>query len=463
MIEAPTRPEVTPVAARTSLPPPYDAPPAREGPQPTAATLDLVRSQVDALLTASPGYQALAPVDQDRIRDNMTRISAYLAELVRDAWWQAESRLGQRPLIRSRFRIDQPLAVEQGVGDWQKRATGQVAPTLQETIRAVAFPSFVADLINGTFNAILGANTKQVEAFANLLANVSKTVDDYSADNVSDEEANRWLVGNYPKLLKLDDSHKAVPIEGADQSHLPDFQKDLGLSEQPGLDESSIADVLVPGARRRLAQGRLQMLSTMVLMGINRIIVTAGRLRAAMGIHIDVTDRTTQEEFEKFGVEHKGEVSVPLTYVSIAASHTITYVRSTHADSQSELNVNVDLTGEVEIHFRSDFFPLQRFATDATIGQIQSNTPNPAANPPASPTVQDQPIPWGESVKFSAPERAPRPSPVLTGEAIKSPEAPTLPTMTLPTPTGGQSGGQSGGKSGAPAAAPGASGGASHG
>lgn len=457
MIAAPSPPVVPAAPSRTSLPAPYDTPPSAEGPQPTPATLELVRSQVDALLAASPGYQLLGSDDRRRLREDMTRISAYLAELVRDAWWQAESHLGQRPLVRSRLALEEPLATAEGVGDFEQKATAKVASTLQETIRAVAFPSFVADLINGTFNAILGANTKQVEQFANLLTNVSKTVDQYSEDNVSDDEANRWLVANYPKQLKLDDSGKAVPIDGADQSALPDFQRDLGLSEQPALDEGSIADVLVPGARRRLAQGRLQVLSTMVLMGINRITVTAGRLRAAMGIHIDATDRTAQEQYEKFGVEHKGEVSVPLTYVTIAASHTITYVRSTHADSQSELNVNTDLTGEVEIHFRSDFFPLQRFATDARIGQIQANTPNPAANPPASPTVQDQPIPWGPSVTMPQAGRAAPQQNVLTGDAIKAPVAPDLPTMQLPAPTGS---GQSGNKSNtASPAAPAAKGG----
>jgi hypothetical protein len=175
----------------------------------------------------------------------------------------------------------------------------------------------------------------------------------------------------------------------------------------------------------------------MVLMGINRIIVTSGRLRAAMGIHIDATDRATREQAEEFGVAHKGEVSVPLMYVSISASHSITYVRSSHADDQSELNVNTDLVGEVEIHFMSDFFPVQRFATNQTIGLIQANTPNPEANPPATPRLNEQPVPWGTPVDFRAPERATRPTPLLGN--VTRPDAPALQTPgNLPIPTGGK-------------------------
>ncbi len=57
---------------------------------------------------------------------------------------------------------------------------------------------------------------------------------------------------------------------------------------------------------------------------------------------------------------------------------------STKKDSTDELNVNADLTGEVDLKFKSDYFPMERFANPAMIGLIQGNTPNPAANPPVS-------------------------------------------------------------------------------
>ena len=42
-----------------------------------------------------------------------------------------------------------------------------------------------------------------------------------------------------------------------------------------------------------------------------------------------------------------------------------------------------DLTGEVDLKFKSDYLPLERFAQPNLIGLIQGNTPNPAANTPA--------------------------------------------------------------------------------
>ena len=38
------------------------------------------------------------------------------------------------------------------------------------------------------------------------------------------------------------------------------------------------------------------------------------------------------------------------------------------------------LTAEVELKFKSDYFPLERFAKTGVIAQIQQNTANPQAN-----------------------------------------------------------------------------------
>ena len=55
-----------------------------------------------------------------------------------------------------------------------------------------------------------------------------------------------------------------------------------------------------PAARRQLAQQRHQLLSTMVLMGINRIVVTSGRIRAKLDFHIDATDTAQAESASQF-------------------------------------------------------------------------------------------------------------------------------------------------------------------
>jgi len=57
-------------------------------------------------------------------------------------------------------------------------------------------------------------------------------------------------------------------------------------------------------------------------------------------------------------------------------------VSSTKKDSTDAVNVTTDLTGEVDLKFKSDYLPLERFAQPNLIALIQGNTPNPPANTP---------------------------------------------------------------------------------
>jgi hypothetical protein len=112
-----------------------------------------------------------------------------------------------------------------------------------------------------------------------------------------------------------------------------------------------------------------------------------------MGFHIDATDRAHAEEATDFDFRTGASGSFGYGPWSASASMSIAYVRSTRADSDSQLNVETDLTGEVEIHFKSDYFPIQRFADAAHIGAIQGNTAVPSANVP----VTEEKIEWGKS------------------------------------------------------------------
>ena len=94
----------------------------------------------------------------------MVKIAAYAAECVRDDWLQTE-RLGQQPLVRYRESHEGPLVRAQ---DFTPAAANQVARVTRDTLKAIAFPTFVADLIKGTFEAITNSSIQQMEAYMRL-------------------------------------------------------------------------------------------------------------------------------------------------------------------------------------------------------------------------------------------------------------------------------------------------------
>ncbi len=414
----------------------YPAPrsPARR-PDPQLAAL--AHSQVHALLMATPAFYELSQDKRQELEQGMARVATYTAELAREVCNQS-TRLGQQPVLRQRqvYRAPAAKTFASAGETFRPAAANQIARVTQDTLRAVAFPTFVADLIRGTFDAITQSSIRNMEAYIMLLNNVSKTVDQFMADNITDNQARDYLASRYPEHIQIEHDGsevKAVPRDDAGERPAPNFQLDLNLSESVSLDESSIEEKLVPAARRKLAESRLQLLSTLVLMGVNRIVVTGGKLRATMGFHIDTTDRAKEEHASDFDFRSSVAGSFGYGPWSASASTSIAYVSSTRGSSEAEINTSTDLTSEVEIHFKSDYFPVERFANTGTLRTIQGNTAVPEANTPVGSSGET--VPWGGTVTPPQPRPRPaesaRPQPgvdtPLTG-VTRQPLAPSAPT-----------------------------------
>ena len=416
---------------------PFGTRPDPQALQPTANTTRLVRSQVRGLLSAAPSFHQLSSADQADVEARLTHVAAYAAECLRDIYWQSE-RLGQTPVLKE-TRVshatpphalaaanDAPPLASAQANDFAPRAASQIGNVTQQTLRAIAFPTFVADLIRGTFDAILQTNLQQMDAFSKMLSNVSKTVDQFMDDNISDSQAHSFLAQTYPRHLQLQNG-KAVPRQGAEELPPPNFESELHTSAS--LDESSIQETLIPAARRRLAETRLQMLSTMVLMGINRIVITAGKIRATMGFHIDTSDSAFERTAEDIDarVAVRGHYDVGIWGVEASAS--LAYVNSKRAGSDAEINTETDLTGEVELHFKSDYFPVERFAPSAMLKTISGNTAVPEANPPpllAPPAAGATPLSAPSKAGKRRTKEAP-PAMTSVGSPLPEPRLPTAP------------------------------------
>ena len=98
---------------------------------------------------------------------------------MRDICWQSRE-LGQIPVLREKRELSAPVAEPQEqrsvpvsraqANDFQPQAAGQIAKITEQTLKAIAFPTFVADLIRGTFDAIVKTSILQMESFMRLRA-----------------------------------------------------------------------------------------------------------------------------------------------------------------------------------------------------------------------------------------------------------------------------------------------------
>jgi hypothetical protein len=224
-------------------------------------------------------------------------------------------------------------------------------------------------------------------------------------DNVSENQARDYLVEKYPDHLELDvggGDPRVRPRPTADTAAMPSFFADMGLPDPgaSGMDEETAERDLVPAARRRLAMDRQQMLATMVMMGINRIIVTDGSIKASVVFDLSTRDAVqrarSMSQTATFG-EHTHSNRRPgffgwfSGYQSNASRTTDFRVQTVTADkddSQAQVDMKAKLAGEVNVRFKSETFPLERMAdllAPAQLEQLKEKLPATAAIPAAPP------------------------------------------------------------------------------
>jgi len=373
-----------------------------------------VERQVERMLAESQSFSHLDGATQAALKENLARITGYLADngappglAGQLAPPDLQRRLSpQGAAAPAPAAPSQPAPAATASPAPSQSAVGRVGDVSRATLSAINFPEFVASLIKGTFQAIVDASIQQMEAYAELLKNVATTVDRFMGDNISEGVAQDYLADQYDGFLIRDNSagkpKLRVNPQRGNSDEMPSFFKDLGFESPDQIDDEAMEQVAVPAARRSLAERRQQTLATMVLMGINRIVVDEGDIKAKLQFHIDASE-TTNLRFDQSKT----------TGGNIARSGNSNFsangimVNTTSLNAQSDINVRTDLTGEVRVKFRSETFPLARFADSAAIQLINQNARVPQPAPATTPQTESQSPPPPTAPPVAPPAQEP--------------------------------------------------------
>jgi hypothetical protein len=296
----------------------------------------------------------------------------------------------------------------------RKQATETIAARAGALSDEIAFPAFVAGLVHGTFDAVVDSAIRQMESYASLVSAVAKPVEEFTRENVSENQAKDYLVQQYPKDLYL--SLEGVPTvlprpsddkDNPDAPRSPEWLASFNIEGQE-LTEELIQTTLIPEAQKRLGRSRQQMLATMVLLGLNRVVVKDGTISARLRFRAEASDLAKVEY--AVSDDPSGDSSWgargSLTYP--AASTKVSTVGVT---AQSDANLKAELFGEVKINFASETLPLEKFADDARRTLLERHArPLAQAAAPKQPT---QPSPAEPTAPAAPPLAAPTPAPVV--------------------------------------------------
>ncbi|HEY5712488.1 MAG TPA: hypothetical protein VIT38_11390 [Allosphingosinicella sp.] len=290
----------------------------------------------------------------------------------------------------------QPVASDPAAAAAKREAAtesiGRRAGSLSDEID---FPEFVASLIHGTFDAMVDSSIRQMEAFGDLIAAVAKPVEQFRDENVTANQARDWLVAQHPADLQMvrDSSGfalqpRARPESDEETPAAPSWLADYGLADEE-LTPELIEESLVPAARDRIATDRMQTLATMVMLGLNRIIVKDGTIAARLRFRAAAADHAKVD----YAVSDDSAAGAPPptsswgTRGSTAYAAPSTKVSTVGVNSQTDSELKAELFGEVKINFASETLPLDRFVDDAKRVLLERAArpvlPAPAAAAPA--------------------------------------------------------------------------------
>lgn len=416
---------MSPATAKSSIFPP-SARSAAAAPVASRETHESARMAVRNLLENSKAFHELAPDRREALAKGLVQIGSYLAEpdgLRLPPDQQSPQVLA---LAGGSSQIAQAGTNTDAEGKFTAQGAREGAAVAGALLDAVNFPEFCAGLINGVFHSIVQSSIEQMEAYAKLVADVSKSLNQFRDDNTTQNQGRDHLIEQFPDMFKLTvDTGDGFGSFGSDSSPPPGPRVTVreGIDERAAvsrinsslpldkpierLDDELVEALLVPAARTQLATSRQQLLATMVMLGINRIVVTDGKISAKVMYDFQARDnmqfRKSAQKFD-YGDQYATTSSGDYEGSSQGAERSSSYSpdsgsQSSNRDasyyskgtykttaqpvlkmaSASQTTVDASLTtkaslaGTMEVNFKSDYLPLEKMANPESIAAIQMN------------------------------------------------------------------------------------------
>jgi hypothetical protein len=413
-----------------------------------------VRQAVRALLTQSPAFAKLSADKQQQVARDTALIADYLAA---PEGIPADK---LREPVRALGPLDDPGPQEEsygeaskqvsaiGKGKFQASAAREGAEVAGLLLKQVNFPTFVAGLIQGVFQAIVRSSIDQMEAYSTMIASVAQSLQKFRDDNVTENQGRDHMAQKFPDMFEIgvddfgDSPGPRLKLrDGVDEGDAmrrvnSQLSFEDGQLKSMDLSDENVEKALVLAARTQLARQRQQLMASLVLMGINRIVVTDGRISAKILYDFQARDnRSLRRSAAAYDFARDKSGNIQSTWAGEGTYEGTSKVTDTYdksdgnvsSDNSSEsyakgtykyeqrpvmtamsaaseasdsvLSTRAQLAGNVEVNFKSDYLPLDKMATPGMIAAIQGNSspvdPNvvPSAKNPAPAKAEEAAAP----------------------------------------------------------------------
>ena len=234
-------------------------------------------------------------------------------------------------------------------------------------VRNVDFPGFVRDLLKGVFDANLAVTLQQMKTYIDLMKAATQSVAKF-VNAIDNTAAFGYLAENNSDEFSLTLDEDDKDESGQPKPALADKEGnklDLGDNEI----KARIMDAKIAMAKEQRA-----LLRETILMGVSRLVVERGVVKASVLFDIKATEDMRKKD--KAAIKDSDATTASHTMgtgligrlvgggdtgVTNARRHTEISLSS--ASSKSTTSLEAKLAGSVEIVFKSDYFKLDNFAS----------------------------------------------------------------------------------------------------
>lgn len=336
----------------------------------------VVRSQVRDLLERTPNFQDLDADTRRSIAKGLVNVVAFLADPAAGQTDLAEGMKTGAEKVQDRLAKKQDLVGK----DFEAGALKAGTQAFKDMVGAVDFPEFVSGLIEGVFTSIVNSSIRQMEAYGKLLEAVVQSVEQFAQNNITMNQARDYMQDRFSDTLtvKIENNNARLALkDGASDDALAKVKESLGLKQDVDLDDEESEAELARRAQLEMAKLRQQQLATMVLLGINRIVVTDGLINAKVIFDMKASDTAQRSnrasmydtnDVKKQHGDRGGWFSG--SYSHTQEQHKTVVSSSTSDESESKANIKANLTGEVRVNFKSETFPLDKMASTGEIASV---------------------------------------------------------------------------------------------
>lgn len=337
--------------------------------QVTQEQLSIARSRAKESLGSSPSFHRLSKSDQMGVyRDTVNNELDRLKNEGQMANQMADDRFAQ-PLDEAKSRRKEGLGDENIIDDGRmdNKNMDKAGDRMKDMMDAVDFPDFVSDLLTGVFDANVKANIDQMTAYQEMLKSATKSLSEY-IKNISPEQSFAYLAENNSDEFSL--SFPSMDDDEGNGNAVILTDKDGNAVDT----EDSKIKAKIMDAQIAMAKEQRALLRESVLMGVQRLVVEQGTIKAGLLIDISSKANVTKTEKGRVTQEQKtnsfhfggGGVNRGRKGIAgfgfMASKGQKSQVRVASATGVQSDSLKAKLTGEVEIKFKTDYFKLDNFA-----------------------------------------------------------------------------------------------------